>query len=387
MKKILLVGGSFDTLGGKPSGIIKKIDAYFASKTNEYNFELETYNGGNYNELQSILEKVKETNIVLWWANVPNDLPKIRAVKEVNYKVISVTSKRNVEKQYSYQEILQRMLEQKANLSVIFEKDTNDKYKFKLSDPLGNLFYDGGNVNILAENILKRAIFLSNITRASTTSDEENKGALAWYFNMFKEEMYHDDNTYEIPEKKYFLEVVKDYAEVFAKTIFNVKEQVEIKRFLGNASFRCPKGFPSFREGEYIFVSRRNVDKTYISINEFIPTYLKDGQVYYLGDNKPSVDSPVQLKLYKELPNIKYMIHAHVYIKDAPMTSEVLPCGALEEVDEILNVIKKEYPEGLNTRFAVINLLGHGCLMMSDDVSKIDALKERVVARPKPEII
>ena len=280
------------------------------------------------------------------------------------------------------------MLEQKANLSVIFEKDVDDKYKFKLSDPLGNLFYDGGDVNILAENILKRAIFLSNITRASTKQDLENN--LDWYYKMFTPDAVlsvEDDAKYEISEKKNFLQTVKDYADVFTKTIFNVKEQFEIKRFLGNASFRCPKGFPSFREGEYIFVSRRNVDKTYISINEFIPTYLKDGQVYYLGENKPSVDSPVQLKLYSELPNIKYMLHAHVYIKDAPITNKALPCGALEEVDEILDLIKKTDADGLNTHVIAINLLGHGSLIMSDDVDKINALKNRIIARPKPETI
>jgi len=211
---------------------------------------------------------------------------------------------------------------------------------------------------------------------------------------MFKEEMTLDDThnaeeikkEYEVSEKKEFLRVIKDYAEIFASVIFNTKEREQIKRFLGNASFRCPKGFPSFREGKYVFVSRRNVDKTHITIDEFVPTYLKDNKVYYLGENKPSVDSPVQLHLYEMLPNIKFMLHAHVYIDGAPFTNEVLPCGALEETNEILDIVKNS-KDGLNTNFAIINLKGHGCLIMSDDVNKIESVKEKIISRPKPELI
>ena len=33
--------------------------------------------------------------------------------------------------------------------------------------------------------------------------------------------------------------------------------------------------------------------------------YEKDNKIYYCGNNKPSVDSPIQVKLYKKLKNIK----------------------------------------------------------------------------------
>lgn len=386
-KRILIVGGTFDEAGGRPSGLVEILSNWFKVCEDEYNYEVFSFNGGYYHDLAKIQKGLLTiADIVLWWPNVPNELPKLRDIKEINYKVISVMSKRNDDNKYTYQDIMQRMFEQKANLNVIFERLSENKFKFTLIDPLGNLFYTGTSIKSLAEVIIKRGLFLTEITRASTTSDEENRGALAWYFNMFKEEMIHDDSHYEVPEKKYFLEVIKNYAEIFARTISGRTEAVRIKRFLGNASFRCPKGFPSFREGKYIFVSRRNVDKTHITIEEFVPTYLKDNQVYYLGDNKPSVDSPVQLRLYQKLPNIKYMLHAHVYVKDAPFTKEVLPCGALEETNEILDVINTS-SEGLNTKFAVINLKGHGCLIMSDDVEKIENLKDKIIARPRPELI
>lgn len=74
---------------------------------------------------------------------------------------------------------------------------------------------------------------------------------------------------------------------------------------------RCSKGMPSFKHNDYVFVSQRNVDKEYLDLSHFIPTYLEDDKVYYCGENKPSVDTPIQLRLYKELPNIRYMIHSH----------------------------------------------------------------------------
>ena len=41
-----------------------------------------------------------------------------------------------------------------------------------------------------------------------------------------------------------------------------------------------------------------------------------------------------------DLPKIRYMLHSHVYIKDAPTIVSTLPCGALEEADEILKYIQ-----------------------------------------------
>ena len=43
------------------------------------------------------------------------------------------------------------------------------------------------------------------------------------------------------------------------------------------------------------------------------------------------------------------------------------------------------YFGGPDCKFAAINLLGHGCIIMSDDVEKIEESKDKVVARPKPE--
>ena len=250
----------------------------------------------------------------------------------------------------------------------------------KLFDPLGNVWYEGLDIEECSKALLDRLAFIKSITRESTVSSEENIGALAWFFNMFKEEMYKSDNNLEIPIKKEFLSIVRDYAYKFAEATFQTKD---VKRFLGNASFRCPKGFPSFREGKYIFVSKRNVNKEFIGIDEFVPVYLKDGKIYYCGDNKPSVDTPIQVRMYNLLPNINYMIHSHCYIEDAPFTEKALPCGAVEEVDEISKLLNDYYDNDFNRDFYLINLLGHGSIMMSNNPEQLKNINR--VGRKLPE--
>lgn len=371
MNKILFVGGNWDLEGGKQSKIVNEFSKYLPDAT--------VFNGGNYNYLNDILESCINYDVVIWWANVPNKLPKIRNVKDINYKTMLVSSKRNVDNKYSFQDLLQRSFALKSNLTIEFSKN-NDLYNMKLFDPLGNVWYEGTNIKECSKELLDRLNFIKDITRESTVSSEESVGALAWFFNMFKEEMYKSDNNPAIPVKKVFLNLVKEYASKFAETTFETKD---VKRFLGNASFRCPKGFPSFREGKYIFVSKRNVNKEFIGIDEFVPVYLENGKVYYCGDSKPSVDTPIQVRLYELLPNINYMIHSHCYINGAPFTQKSLPCGAIEEVEEILELLKKEYDNDLNKDFYLINLIGHGSIMMSKNPEQLIDIE--MIGRKLPE--
>lgn len=64
------------------------------------------YNGGNYNELNKILEMTINYDTVFLWANVANGLPKIRNVKEINYKMMLISSKINDNNKYTFQDLL-----------------------------------------------------------------------------------------------------------------------------------------------------------------------------------------------------------------------------------------------------------------------------------------
>ena len=135
--KILFVGGNWDLNGGKKSKIVDEFSKHLPNTT--------VYNGGNYNDLNKILDSCTEYDIVIWWANVPNELPKIRNVKDINYKTMLVSSKRNIDNKYSFQDLLQRALLLKSNLTVEFSKN-NNIYGMKLFDPLGNVWYEGTNI-------------------------------------------------------------------------------------------------------------------------------------------------------------------------------------------------------------------------------------------------
>lgn len=369
--KILFVGGNWDLNEGKRSKIVDEFAKYLPNAT--------VYNGGDYNDLNKILESCINYDIVIWWANVPNELPKIRNVKDINYKAMLVSSKRNIDNKYSFQELLQRSFALKSNLTIEFSKN-DDLYSMKLFDPLGNVWYEGTSIEECSEELLARLNFIKSITRESTVSSEENIGALAWFFNMFKEEIYKSELNPTIPIKKEFLNIVRDYTSKLAEATFQTKD---VKRFLGNASFRCPKGFPSFRDGKYIFVSKRNINKEFIGIEEFVPVYLENSKIYYCGENKPSVDTPIQVRMYEKLPNINYMIHSHCYIEGAPYTKKALPCGAIEEIDEIEKLLEEYYNNDYYRDFYLMNLIGHGSIMMSKSPEQLRNIN--MIGRQLPE--
>lgn len=343
--KILLVGGTFDDNEGIPSSLVSKF-----SETLNVD---KVYNGGNYKDLTSIIEKVKFYDVVFWWANVSNNYEKVRDVKSISPRTLLITSKRNDNEKYSFPTLIGRALEQKANLVVEFNK--LDKFKMRVFDPLGTLWYEGFSIEDCSNAILKRLELLTSVTRVPTS--RAGKAILA-------------------PKNDEFYDYVKDKALTFHTLI---PHDEEVTRFLGNSSFRCQKGFPSFRSDNSIYVSRRNIDKRYISKENFVKTFLDvNGNVCYYGKHKPSVDTPVQLKLYSLFKNINYMIHAHCYVQNAPFTTIAIPCGAIEEVDEIIKITND-----FKKRSYSFNLIGHGCIVMGNSVE--DLTKFKFHARKIPE--
>lgn len=389
---ILVVGGSFDKDGGNQSGLIKKIETILETKSNHAEDMLyRIYNGGHANDLEQILNETKYYDIVFWLPNVPNDMPKIRQVKEVNPYTLLVSSKRNDNGKYTFQELVNRSLGMKANLTIEFSKQDTGLFHMMVFDPLGTVWYDGTDLESCMMATIHRLEFLKSITRQKTIqTDDDPNLILNWYFNPYKQDEFKSEEMPEVHCQEEFLNLIKKYAEVFHQIMLPEKG---VTRFLGNASFRpdmkhketnfrCTKGFPSFRSDKYIFVSQRNVNKEYISLENFVATYLENNQVFYCGDKKPSVDTPIQLRLYEQLPHMNYMLHSHCYLKDAPFTTTPIPCGALEEVDEIMQVINERDPSRKNNIYK-INLIGHGSIVISEEIGLLDGLE--YIGRNLPE--
>lgn len=361
--KILLVGGTFDYAGGKPSGMVEHFIHYIQSARHE----MDCYNGGFIDELHhNILPSATNYEVVIWMPNVPNDAPKMRNVKEINPKTILISSKRNDDNKYAFSELINRALQQKSNLVIEFSKQESGVFNMMVFDPLGTQYYNGENIDAMMLQLLRRAEELTHFTRVPSAQVGEAK---------------------EAPDQPAFFEFARGCSDIFHNLI---NPDAGVTRFLGNMSFRCQNGFPSYRGNDgLIYVSRRNVDKRYINAASFVATYCgENGEVCYYGEYKPSVDTPIQQRLYELFPQMNYMLHAHCYIElpDTVRTARPVPCGALEEVQEIINATM--YNGMQDNKLITINLVGHGSIIMAasmDEITRIpyDAFK----SRPMPEVV
>jgi hypothetical protein len=346
----LFVAGQFNDLGGRESKIANKL--YGSLNLNDTDF----YNGGKFSDLEDIVDKLKQYQLIFWFADVPNDKTKLVGdIKDKNSSCILITSKRNLDKEYNFLELVAHALNIKSNLFIEFTKEDN-RYLSRIIDPLGNVFLDYSQDIDLAGMVLsKRVKELSSYRRVPS----KNIGSSVF-----------------IPNEDSFFYIVKNYANIFHKLI-HTKDS---KRFLGNTSFRCERGFPSCKEKEKIYVSRRNVDKRHLDKEAFVCVSLNsENPIEYFGDFKPSVDTPIQVSLYKKYPNVKYMLHSHTYIENAPFTKNIIPCGAIEEAEDIISL----FPDKNSIDFYV-NLKGHGSLALVSNTKNLENIK--YISRNSPEI-
>lgn len=376
---ILIVGGTWNRefnnsteSYGKPSSLVTKL----SNALTTYGL-VDVYNGGRYDKLEDIIKSASSYDVVFWWANVDNSLPKIRNVKEIAPYTMLINSKRDDEDKYSFQELIQRSLAAKANLTWKFKKIADKTFETTIFDPLGSVWYLGTDFDAAIKACMDRLIFLKNMTRQQTTKSDTSKGlVMSWYFDQFKQPEYKSEKSVAIPDEQDFVDTVRKYATEFQKFM---PIDCKTERFVGNASLRpilppqvgrCGKGMPSFRGTDnMIFVSKRNIDKQFITLDNFVPVYMDNDKLMYCGEDKPSVDTPVQIRLYNAFPQINYMLHSHCYIKNAPFTHEAIPCGAIEEFDEVMKLIHEQKIDNHRNQYFV-NLIGHGSIIMWNNMQQ-----------------
>lgn len=349
---ILFVAGTWNKEGGKPSGLIEKMYNSLLSKMKTED-HIDYFNGGNYDNLESIINTATNYDVIFWMTNVPNDLPKVRDVKKANPYAILIGSKRNIDNEYSFVDVLNRTLLQRHNLSIMFSKLSSEKeYTMTLFDPLGTAWYEGKSTDELMKALVKRVRFLLTTTRKRT---------------------FKADGSVIIPNNQEFIDYVREVAEIFHETI---QHSDGVTRFLGNSSFRG--------ESNIIYVSERDVDKSTIDINHFVAAYTKNDVTYYYGDKKPSKDTIVQTYLYKAFPNINYIVHSHCYTEGGAWTKTPVPCGSLDELTEIAYAMK-DYNDDYSGTYYKFNLKGHGCLIFGSTLEEMKQTK--YITRELPERI
>ena len=360
--RYLIVAGTFSSEGpGKPSGLMGKLHQQM-SIINPWTL---LFNGATIEDLDRFVDHpdaFDEFDVIIWSPVLPEG--KNYDIKKRLFRKIFIPSFNNTEGQYPFINMLSEALGQKANLFLEFSKYDYDttKYQVAVCDPLGNMFCRSADLGVVAMTLMYRIQELTRYTRVSSICVEDS------YISP------------EMPEN--YLHIVRKLGERFHEII----HMSESYRYLGNLSFRCAEGFPSFKDGGgRIYVSRRDSDKRSITDKQFIPVSMAAGgalsgfQVRYRGHHKPSVDAPIQMLLYNYYRRIKFIIHGHAYINSAPFTSLVIPCGALEEFYEVIKV----YPDR-DMEFFEVNLKGHGSIAFAKDVEQLRKIRP-YYKRPLPE--
>jgi len=318
--KIVIAGGGAD---GKKSGVINKIKEAICQEADDYT----VYNG-------SLPDSISGHDLVLWMPDISNDEEKNYPVKDKGAVLICSKVMREG---YTRLDAVTRIFRMHGNAVIAIYKEPGYPFKFELIDALANIWYSGYDILDLCVSIMQLYKWTKDATRVSVPKAVEQKPVV--------------------------LAPLDDFIAINRKLAFKSAAQCG-NRYFGNFSTRCTKLFPSHRDDNVIVMSPRNVDKRTLTTDDMVQ--IVDGR--YLGDRKPSVDAPVQMAVYEQVPDIRYMIHGHAYVKGVPMTNHYFPCGDMREVPETVELLKEGH--------TAINLRNHGFLLATKSLDDMAVLQE-----------
>lgn len=352
---ITLVGGTFDDNNWKQSGCVNTL----ADNLSSVGYRVSLYNGG----LLADLPRCNNSPLTIWMPDIANETPKEYPQKPLGGILICSKVMREG---YNRIDAVSRIFQMHGNAVIaIYKGGTyNSRFKFELIDALNNVWYSGYDLRQLQLNITYFVSFTKNALRVPSKKASFIDKVKLRYLSTFKGAALNNPLH------------LLDINNTLAKKITTSCGQ----RFFGNVSTRCQSLFPSMRLSKQpvILVSPRNSNKAFLTLDSMVPAILKESSfnegchVVYLG-NKPSVDTAVQLKLYKQFPNINYMIHGHAeVINCSATTNHYRLCGDLREYEEIAPLISN-----LDTSKGIINLKHHGFLIYADTLENLDVLAKQ----------
>ena len=134
---------------------------------------------------------------------------------------------------------------------------------------------------------------------------------------------------------------------------------------------------------DIIYANVRNIALREYQPDDFVATKFLGNRLNYYGLDKPHFESGVFDQLMMRLPDLKYILHSHCYISDAPFTDRCLCPGCVQEYEEVCRVIdSRSYTDEF-----CINLLGHGSLMASSNKEYLYEKFGQLVKRELPETV
>lgn len=333
--KTLIVGGNIRAKIS--SGTISKLASYF--------FDMQDCQVTYFNNTIPT-KSIEKNDLIIWAPNFPNDWPKVYPKKKKGAVLICTKVMREG---YTQVDAVSRIFKMHGNAVIAIYKNKPRKFNFEFIDALGNVW-------IKTDNIESLALRISDFYSWSASQIRKS----------LKQIKIKDPITFRSEKTQRFIDLNIQLAEKI-KSRFNA-------RYFGNFSTRCMALFPTMRSefSHKILVSPRNTNKQQLTTDDFVLVDIDKMECY--GDRKPSVDTPIQIHLYKNFDDVNYMIHGHAFIKNALQTYGYYPCGDMREAYHLHDF----FLEG--TR--VINLRKHGFLIAAKNLDFIEHCIENMVFVP-----
>jgi hypothetical protein len=318
-------------------------------------------NGGTVEELDLVMLDVPKYDLVVWMPKISNELPKHYPVKKTG--AVLIVSK-VMHEGVSKLDAVKRIFMMHGN-AVICIRDSEKFKQFELVDALGHQWSADSGVQATCDAIQKLAEWTRGSIRVPTKSIGDDGGTSAC--------LSHQQDVERLLD--------------MTRRLSSAVETKMQERYFGNVSTRCTSLFPSSGHTmrclcdcgglTLALVSARNTDKRFLSIDDMVLVEAHGESLDYYGVRKPSVDTAVQMALYRQYREIEYMIHGHAYITDARTTELYFPCSDMRELPEI-NRLWREGAVG------AINLLHHGFLLAASSLDQMEQLVMMACANIQP---
>lgn len=353
--KTFIVGGKYGEIH-KSSSIVDKLSSCFENHT--------TINGGSLNVLEIIQPLLLNQDLILWLPDIDNE--ELKHYPKKGTGAVLICSK-VMREGYRKVDAVSRIFKMQGNAVIAITK-LEKVFSFELIDALGNTWYKGDNISDLASSIKKLYVFTKSAKRINSVKSEN------WLENL------------ELDcASKLDLDQILDLNQTLQ---YKILEKCG-SRFFGNVSTRCQQLFPSVRNKVGAFVSPRNSNKNFLIAEDMVLCSLNNDQVIINNGTKPSVDAPIQLKLYQELPKLNFMIHGHAFCKESGFpfaisyTENYKLCGDFNEAAEILKTMKNIGNPGCG----VINLKNHGFLIFAETIAQVRSIIENAEFEMNKDLI
>lgn len=158
--KILLVGGTFNLEGGRPSGYFGKLAQALVARIPYVDHQL--LNGGHFEQLQAALAAAAGVTHLLWFSDVPNELPKLLPVLTERYPgLVLVSSKNNRKNLYGRDALYERMRRSRSELLVEFGEGAGALVASVLAVHGEVLLETSADINEVAECLAQQFVRLS----------------------------------------------------------------------------------------------------------------------------------------------------------------------------------------------------------------------------------